>query len=169
MSQEVRTPLQVTAVTSVADTDYIDLTLANGSKARVLKSKLLPVATATTNGLMNRGVYRIVPNASYTAVVKLCYAPTGIIHALYSIYYTGKIALIEVTMISGNPIIKIISGTLDSGVKFYLKGYAVYIRIENVGTVYKIGSILLYQEESGFNYVEITSDNITDATLISIS
>ncbi len=82
MSQETKNPLQVTEVQSLNDTDYVDLTLSNGTRARVQRSKLIPIATAASNGLMDKSqvnslpklikadgkLYRIATSAAYNKV-----------------------------------------------------------------------------------------------------
>ena len=82
MSQEVKNPLQITEVQSLNDTDYVDLTLSNGMRARVQRSKLIPIATAASNGLMDKSqvnslpkfiqtdgkLYRIATSGSYSKV-----------------------------------------------------------------------------------------------------
>lgn len=82
MSQETKNPLQITEVQSLNDTDYVDLTLSNGTRARVQRSKLIPIATVVANGLMDKSqvnslpkfiqtdgkLYRIATSAAYTKV-----------------------------------------------------------------------------------------------------
>ncbi|WP_024997769.1 hypothetical protein [Bacteroides graminisolvens] len=169
MSQEVRTPLQVTAVTSVADTDYIDLTLANGTKARVLKSQLYPVNSKVAYGMVSPGTKCSVIHPGVVKAISLG-SISSVSSYLIAVYHYSIFGLYFVSTIQSSNAFIIKRISISSGVEsfvFYKKDGFLYVKPNNSSPLY-----VTVHKETGTNestvLCESTADDITDATVVPI-
>ncbi|MCC8187951.1 MAG: hypothetical protein LIP08_10760 [Bacteroides sp.] len=53
---------EVQAVSSIKDSEYILVTMEDGSVGRIRKSDLYPLASSSTNGLLNKGTFSQLGN-----------------------------------------------------------------------------------------------------------
>lgn len=169
MSQEVRTPLQVTAVTSVADTDYIDLTLANGTKARVLKSQLYPVNSGISSGLVSAGTKKAIIHTGLIKAIGLG-ETNSVSSYLIFVYHSAFFGMYFVSTIQSANSFLIKRVSISSGFEpftFYKKNGFLYVKPNNQTTL----NVTVHKETGTISptvLCEPTVDDITDATAVSI-